>query len=194
MHAREYDDDLVASVGGFADEASVVAGLARLHMADDEPTPIPCIGPLRVFEQPKDVVGRFVETIGHRLGQLGFLKVAVAAPVVPVRLAGGGEPIDVPGVVLERRGLAHPMAEPLDQRGDSFGVIHRAGRIACEHFGSLLHLLGDVGGRDLRFILLGLQQPLRGGDDVFEQLRLRCCFFCSCHFLRPSFATSAGYF
>jgi len=38
---RQHDDDLVAGVGGFADQAAVVRGFARLHVTHHQPTPIP---------------------------------------------------------------------------------------------------------------------------------------------------------
>ena len=76
-------------------------------------------------------------------------------------------------VVFEGGGLAHPMAEPLDQ--DGYGLLLVDGECAFggEHVGGPLHLFGDEGRGDLGFVLFGLDEPLRGGDNVLEQFGLR---------------------
>ena len=65
VHARQHDDDLVAGVGGFADEPGVVAGLARLDMPHDEPAAVPRSLAIGVFQQPEDVVGGLVQRVDH---------------------------------------------------------------------------------------------------------------------------------
>ena len=104
VDAGEHHDELVAGVGGLADQADVVGGLPGLDLADDKPFPAPTAGPGWVLQLPEHPVGGVVEPPHHLPGhQLDFFEVpAVTVPEVPAALApGGGQPFDVVGGVLQ---------------------------------------------------------------------------------------------
>ena len=50
VRSREHDDQLVAGVHGFANQAGVVRRLPRLHLSDDHAAPVPGAAARRVFQ------------------------------------------------------------------------------------------------------------------------------------------------
>ena len=92
---------LVAGVGGLADQAGVVRGLAALHLPDDHATAVPRSVALRVLKQAEHVIRHVIQAPRYRWRHAALHPIAVGGPEPPFDAGTAGvEPWAVVRVVV----------------------------------------------------------------------------------------------
>src|SRR6185437_10880644 len=83
VDARDQNDQFVACIRSFVDQADVIRRLATLDVSDNQPASLPCAWHRRVASEIKNFVGDFIQSIDDTWSETRLPQESLVAAPIP---------------------------------------------------------------------------------------------------------------